>query len=139
MIKAKFGASARMRTPVAQVNEVLAKVLCHNICVLIQSAYELGVGEMFTIHPRDELREGYLRPMQMEEDASPAVLDCLAAAWLIDRYYPGRSHDEWGMSDQGEPEPRPLMNDWPACPVPVIAPTASFGRLRALCLGVRPL
>ncbi len=51
MIKAKFGAAVRTRTPVAQVNEVLAKVLCHNICVLIQSAYELGVGEVFTLSP----------------------------------------------------------------------------------------
>lgn len=28
---------------VAQVNEVLRKVLCHNLCVLIQSMYELGI------------------------------------------------------------------------------------------------
>ena len=47
MIKAKFGGAVRARTPVAQVNEVLAKVLCHNICVLIQSAYELGVAPIF--------------------------------------------------------------------------------------------
>ena len=41
MMKAKFGAAVRAKTPVAQVNEVLCKVLCHNICVLIQSWYEL--------------------------------------------------------------------------------------------------
>ena len=26
-----------------QVNEVLCKVLCHNICILIQSTHELGI------------------------------------------------------------------------------------------------
>ncbi|MBN1862067.1 MAG: transposase [Dehalococcoidales bacterium] len=47
MIKAKFGASVRSKTPTAQVNEVLCKVLCHNICVLIQSIYELGLEPTF--------------------------------------------------------------------------------------------
>ena len=47
MIKAKFGGSVRSKTPVAQVNEVLCKVLCHNICVLIQSIYELGLEPTF--------------------------------------------------------------------------------------------
>ena len=48
MIKAKFGGSVRSKTPVAQVNEVLVKILCHNICVLIQSVYELGVEPIFS-------------------------------------------------------------------------------------------
>jgi transposase/predicted nucleic acid-binding Zn finger protein len=47
MIKTKFGASVRAKSPVAQVNEVLCKVLCHNICVLIQSIYELGIEPIF--------------------------------------------------------------------------------------------
>lgn len=47
MIKAKFGASVRSKTPTAQVNEVLCKILCHNICVLIQSIYELGLEPVF--------------------------------------------------------------------------------------------
>jgi transposase len=47
MIKNKFGASVRAKSPVAQVNEVLCKVLCHNICVLIQSMYELGIEPIF--------------------------------------------------------------------------------------------
>ena len=47
MIKAKFGPAVRTRTPVAQVNEVLTKILCHNICVVIQSAYEYGVPPIF--------------------------------------------------------------------------------------------
>lgn len=47
MIKAKFGVSVRAKTPTAQVNEVLCKVLCHNICVLIQSIYELELEPTF--------------------------------------------------------------------------------------------
>ena len=47
MIKAKFGAAVRSKTPAAQINEVLVKILCHNICVLIQSVYELGVTPVF--------------------------------------------------------------------------------------------
>lgn len=47
MIKGKFGGSVRAKTPIAQVNEVLCKILCHNICVLIQSIYELGLEPTF--------------------------------------------------------------------------------------------
>jgi len=47
MIKMKFGAMVRAKTPVAQINEVLCKILCHNICVLIQSIYELGLEPIF--------------------------------------------------------------------------------------------
>jgi transposase len=47
MIKAKFGASVRSKTPVAQMNEVLCKVICHNLCVLVQSIYELGIAPTF--------------------------------------------------------------------------------------------
>jgi transposase len=47
MIKAKFGTAVKSKTPTAQVNEVLCKILCHNICVLIQSIYELGLEPTF--------------------------------------------------------------------------------------------
>lgn len=43
MIKAKFGGSLRSKTRTAQINEALCKILAHNICVLIQSIFELGV------------------------------------------------------------------------------------------------
>ena len=43
MIKGKFGADVRSKTDTGQINEVLLKVLCHNLCVLIQSMYEYGV------------------------------------------------------------------------------------------------
>ncbi len=47
MIKSKFGTKIRSKTAVAQTNEVLCKVLCHNLCVLVQSAYELGIEATF--------------------------------------------------------------------------------------------
>ena len=47
MIKAKFGQRLRAKTPVAQMNEALCKVRCHNICCVIQSIHELGIGPTF--------------------------------------------------------------------------------------------
>ena len=47
MVKAKFGDSVRSKTDVAMMNEVLAKLLCHNICCVIQSQCELGVEPIF--------------------------------------------------------------------------------------------
>lgn len=47
MIKAKFGERLRSKTAVAQTNEVLCKVLCHNLCCVIQSIYELGIEPKF--------------------------------------------------------------------------------------------
>lgn len=43
MIKRKFGDSLRSKSPVGQVNEVLCKVIAHNLCVLIASIHELGL------------------------------------------------------------------------------------------------
>lgn len=47
MIKAKFGGAVRSKTPVAQVNEVRCKILCHNIWCLIESIFELGLEPTF--------------------------------------------------------------------------------------------
>jgi transposase len=47
MIKAKFGPALRSKTPVAQMNELLCKVLCHNLCCLVQAIYELGIEPEF--------------------------------------------------------------------------------------------
>ena len=43
MMKRKFGSNLRARNSLAQENEVLCKALCHNICVLIQEMFELGI------------------------------------------------------------------------------------------------
>lgn len=47
MIKRKFGDSLRSKTETAQVNETVAKVLCHNLVVLIHEMYELGIDPVF--------------------------------------------------------------------------------------------
>src|SRR6266508_3704432 len=47
MIKAKFRDHVRSKTDVAMVNEVLCKILCHNICCLIQESHELGIDMEF--------------------------------------------------------------------------------------------
>jgi transposase len=43
MIKAKFGDSLRSKSDTGQMNEVLCKVICHNLCVLISCIHELGI------------------------------------------------------------------------------------------------
>lgn len=47
MIKSKFGASVRSKTPVAQMNEVLAKCLCHNLACLVQAIFTAGLAPRF--------------------------------------------------------------------------------------------
>jgi hypothetical protein len=47
MIKSKFGDALRSKTERAQINEALCKVLCHNICCLIQSMFELNLKPKF--------------------------------------------------------------------------------------------
>ena len=47
MTKRKFGDSLRSKTNTAMVNEVLRKVLCHNLVVLIHEMYELGIDPVF--------------------------------------------------------------------------------------------
>ena len=47
MIKAKFGDGVRSKTDTAMMNEALCKVLCHNLCCLIQSTHELGIEAKF--------------------------------------------------------------------------------------------
>ena len=48
MIKGKFGDAVRSKTETAQVNELLCKVLCHNLCVLVG-------GDLRTRHRTDFL------------------------------------------------------------------------------------
>lgn len=47
MIKRKFGDAVRSKSDVAQVNESLCKMLCHNLVVLIHEMYELGIEPVF--------------------------------------------------------------------------------------------
>lgn len=47
MIKGKFGDAVRGKSQTAQLNEILCKVLCHNICVVNQAMFELGIEPTF--------------------------------------------------------------------------------------------
>lgn len=43
MIKSKFGGAVRSKLPTAQVNEVLSKVLCHNLTCIVHAIAEFGI------------------------------------------------------------------------------------------------
>jgi hypothetical protein len=47
MIKTKFGERLRSKTETAQTNEMLLKIVCHNICCVIGSMHELGLEPTF--------------------------------------------------------------------------------------------
>jgi hypothetical protein len=49
MVKAKFGGHLRSKSDTGQTNEALCKVLCHNLCALIQSIFEFGIEPNFLI------------------------------------------------------------------------------------------
>jgi transposase len=46
-IKRKFGDSVRSKGDVSMMNEVLCKILCHNICCCVSAWYELGIEPVF--------------------------------------------------------------------------------------------
>jgi transposase len=47
MLKSKFGATVRSKTPTAQMNEVLCKCLCHNLACLVQAIFTAGLAPRF--------------------------------------------------------------------------------------------
>ena len=47
MIKAKFGGSVLSRNPVAQINEVLAKCVSHNLCCVVKAIFTAGLAPRF--------------------------------------------------------------------------------------------
>jgi transposase len=46
-MKRKFGQSVRSKTFTAQVNEILCKVLCHNLSCLVHAMHSLGIAPSF--------------------------------------------------------------------------------------------
>jgi transposase len=50
-IKRKFGDAVRSKTDTAMRNEVLCKVLRHNVCCCIAVWYELGIEPAFFVAP----------------------------------------------------------------------------------------
>lgn len=58
MIKTKFGEFVRSKNDIAQENEILVKVLCHNLCVLIQEMFLQNVDiNFFEVRKRFVMRE----------------------------------------------------------------------------------
>jgi len=47
MIKSKFGTAVRSKTTTAQVNEVLCKVICHNLACIVHAITEFGIDGVF--------------------------------------------------------------------------------------------
>lgn len=47
MLKRCVGATLRSKTRVAEINEALLMVICHNIRCLIHEMYELGINPVF--------------------------------------------------------------------------------------------
>ena len=46
-IKRKFGETLKSKNPVAQVNELLAKIIAYNLTVVIHEMYENGINPEF--------------------------------------------------------------------------------------------
>lgn len=69
-LKTKFGGQVRSKSPHGQVNEALCKVLCHNICTLVHSIYELGIDPMSWSEDKITLRA---KPSSIVEAMRPRV------------------------------------------------------------------
>ncbi len=52
MIKRKFGNNVKCKKETSQDNEILAKVLAHNICVLVQELFLNDINLDFNFHER---------------------------------------------------------------------------------------
>ncbi len=63
MIKAKFRDHVRAKTDVAMVNEALCKIICHNICCVIQAQCELGIEAEFWQDEKPEAGSADVLPM----------------------------------------------------------------------------
>ncbi len=84
--------------------EVLCKVLCHNICVVIQSMYELGVEPMFWRNARDQTsQEETLDISSRQRGASPEEYEqMMDPSYGVTRVFPVRAfhrqiHSLWGQ------------------------------------------
>lgn len=47
MVSARFGGTVMQRKPVAQVNEVLAKALAHNLCCVVKAIFTARIAPRF--------------------------------------------------------------------------------------------
>lgn len=57
MIKSKFGDRVRSKNWTAQLNEILCKVICHNLCCVIMEMNELGIENNFCPNSQETARK----------------------------------------------------------------------------------
>lgn len=57
MIKGKFGDRVRSKLWTAQINEVLCKIIAHNICCVIMEMNELGIESNICLKSQDTIRK----------------------------------------------------------------------------------
>lgn len=62
MIKSKFGGAVRSKLPTAQANEVLAKVLLHNLACIVHAITEFGIDADFAPKPTAPASLTVVRP-----------------------------------------------------------------------------
>jgi hypothetical protein len=72
MIKAKFRDHVRSKTDVAMANEVLCKLLCHNLCCLINSQIELGIAPVFWGEEAEQVAKPEPTPVVILASGSPS-------------------------------------------------------------------
>ncbi len=77
MMKSKFGDRVLSKGDLAQHNEVLCKVVAHNICVIIQATHELGIDAGFRGVVRTRGIADHIRPSSdsVGDTHRPAAVD----------------------------------------------------------------
>jgi hypothetical protein len=98
MIKGKFGSELRSKSGTGQINEVLCKVLAHNICVFI-------AGDARAEHPPDVSRRTNERgPGSLRVEAEPPARKWWGGRWAPNppqNYTLNRSDESAMNSGQG--------------------------------------
>jgi hypothetical protein len=81
MIKAKFRDHVRSKTDTAMRNEVLAKIVAHNLCCLIMSQLELGIEPVFWGESSEAVNATVAAAEPVEKPVTPtAVRQCWQCA-----------------------------------------------------------
>jgi hypothetical protein len=68
-VKRKYGDALRSKGRMAQVNELLCKLLCHNVCVLIHEQEDLGIVPVFRSDEPTEERSAIPLPGRLTRNA----------------------------------------------------------------------
>lgn len=83
MVKSKFGDGLMSKSIEAQTNEVLCKVLCHNIVVVGQAAIEFGIAPEFCTQRRRVHKNHRLRALLVQGAVkSPLIVKTLRDPYI---------------------------------------------------------